>query len=120
MAKVELKLPNKGEPIQVQIADSHRRALWRLLRSATTMLIMVAGVTVFAEGLAGNVQKALSLSFLFLESGQGFGMGSKKITPVEESYQLFASVILRSFCKNHATCEITASQNVGPRFVICF
>ena len=57
---------------QVQIADSHRRALWRLLRSATTMLIMVAGVTVFAEGLAGNVQK-------------GFGMGSKKITPVEES-----------------------------------
>ncbi|CAJ1440202.1 unnamed protein product, partial [Effrenium voratum] len=67
---VELKLPEKGEPIQVQIADTHRRALWRLLRSSVTMLIMVAGVTVFAEGLAGNVQK-------------GFGMGSKKVTPVE-------------------------------------
>ena len=26
-----------------------------------TMLIMVAGVTVFAEGLAGNVQKAVSV-----------------------------------------------------------
>lgn len=76
---VELKLPNKGEPIQVQIADSHRRALWRLLRSAVTMLIMVAGVTVFAEGLAGNVQK-------------GFGMGSKKITPVEEVNTTFNDV----------------------------
>eukprot|EP00913_Durusdinium_trenchii_P008407 g7897.t1 len=76
---VELKLPNKGEPIQVQIADSSRRALWRLLRSSVTMLIMVAGVTVFAEGLAGNVQK-------------GFGMGSKKITPVEEVNTTFNDV----------------------------
>ena len=31
-----------------------------LPRAQVTMLIMVAGVTVFAEGLAGNVQKALS------------------------------------------------------------
>ncbi|CAE7503070.1 FTSH5 [Symbiodinium microadriaticum] len=43
------------------------------------MLIMVAGVTVFAEGLAGNVQK-------------GFGMGSKKITPVEEVNTTFEDV----------------------------
>ena len=54
------------------------------------MLIMVAGVTVFAEGLAGNVQKAEpQLAFWQgspskrAASGQGFGMGSKKITPVE-------------------------------------
>ncbi|CAK9110945.1 unnamed protein product [Durusdinium trenchii] len=40
---------------------------------------MVAGVTVFAEGLAGNVQK-------------GFGMGSKKITPVEEVNTTFNDV----------------------------
>eukprot|EP00439_Symbiodinium_sp_Y106_P054072 s4457_g7.t1 len=40
---------------------------------------MVAGVTVFAEGLAGNVQK-------------GFGMGSKKITPVEEVNTTFEDV----------------------------
>ncbi|CAL1146739.1 unnamed protein product [Cladocopium goreaui] len=43
------------------------------------MLIMDAGVTVFAEGLAGNVQK-------------GFGMGSKKITPVEEVNTTFNDV----------------------------
>jgi len=75
---VELKLPT-AQPLQVQIADSHRRALWRLLRSSVTMLIMVAGVSVFAEGLAGNVQK-------------GFGMGSKKITPVEEVNTSFDDV----------------------------
>lgn len=76
---VELKLPSKTEPLQVQIADTNRRAIWRLLRSSVTMLIMVAGVTVFAEGLAGNVQK-------------GFGMGSKKITPVEEVNTTFEDV----------------------------
>lgn len=75
---VELKLPS-AQPLQVQIADSHRRALWRLVRSSVTMLIMVAAVSVFAEGLAGNVQK-------------GFGMGSKKITPVEEVNTSFDDV----------------------------
>jgi len=75
---VEVKLPT-SEPLQVQIADSNRRALWRFLRSTVTMLIMVAAVSVFAEGLAGNVQK-------------GFGMGSKKITPVEEVSTTFADV----------------------------
>eukprot|EP00930_Biecheleria_cincta_P069015 TRINITY_DN5680_c0_g3_i1.p1 TRINITY_DN5680_c0_g3~~TRINITY_DN5680_c0_g3_i1.p1 ORF type:complete len:744 (+),score=122.25 TRINITY_DN5680_c0_g3_i1:128-2359(+) len=75
---VELTLPT-AQPLQVQIADSHRRALWRLVRSSVTMLIMVAGVSVFAEGLAGNVQK-------------GFGMGSKKITPVEEVNTSFDDV----------------------------
>mmetsp|Transcript_79251 Transcript_79251/g.183915 ORF Transcript_79251/g.183915 Transcript_79251/m.183915 type:complete len:746 (-) Transcript_79251:208-2445(-) len=75
---VELKLPST-EPLKVQIADSHRRAFWRLLRSSVTMLIMVAAVSVFAEGLAGNVQK-------------GFGMGSKKATPVEDVNTTFDDV----------------------------
>jgi ATP-dependent metalloprotease FtsH len=43
------------------------------------MLIMVAGISVFAEGMAGNVQK-------------GFGMGSKKIQPVEEVNTTFEDV----------------------------
>lgn len=75
----QLKLP-EGAPLQVQMADNNRRALWKLLRSSITMLIMVAGISVFAEGLAGNVQK-------------GFGMGgSKKITPVEDVSTTFDDV----------------------------
>lgn len=75
---LELKLPGT-EPLKVQIADSHFRSLWRLLRSTVMMLIMVAGVSVFAEGLAGNVQK-------------GFGTSSKKIVPVENVETSFADV----------------------------
>jgi len=75
---LEVKLPT-AEPLKVQIAYSHRHAFWRFMRSTFTMLIMVAGVSVFAEGLAGNVQK-------------GFGMGSKKITPVEEVNTSFDDV----------------------------
>lgn len=78
LTHVELRLPT-AEPLKVQVADSNRKALWRLLRSGITMLIMVAGVSVFAEGLAGNVQK-------------GFGMGSKKIVPVEEVTTSFDDV----------------------------
>jgi len=78
-ASVELRLPTTVEPLKVQIADSHRRGFWRLLRSSVTMLIMVAGVSVFAEGLAGNVQK-------------GFGMSGKKIAPVEDVNTTFDDV----------------------------
>lgn len=78
MGSVELRLPS-SEPIKVQIAGSNTRAVWRLVRSAVTMLIMVAALSVFAEGLAGNVQK-------------GFGMGSKKIMPVEDVNTTFDDV----------------------------
>jgi len=76
---VELKLPASGEPLKVTIAESHRKAFWALLRSSITVLILVAGVSVFAEGLAGNVQK-------------GFGMNSKKIQPVEDVNTTFDDV----------------------------
>jgi hypothetical protein len=76
---VEMRMPASAEPLKVQIADSHRRAFWRLFRSSVTMLIMVAGVSVFAEGLAGNVQK-------------GFGTGNKKVTPVEDVNTTFEDV----------------------------
>ncbi|CAE7287928.1 FTSH5 [Symbiodinium natans] len=58
------------------------------------MLIMVAGVTVFAEGLAGNVQKARAVSSEGpnTDTFEGFGMGSKKITPVEEVNTTFEDV----------------------------
>mmetsp|Transcript_165156 Transcript_165156/g.292478 ORF Transcript_165156/g.292478 Transcript_165156/m.292478 type:complete len:769 (+) Transcript_165156:68-2374(+) len=82
---VEIKLPT-SEPLKVTIADSHRRSFWRLLRSGITVLIMVAGVSVFAEGLAGNAQK-------------GFGMASKKIQPVEEVNTSFADVKGCDECK---------------------
>eukprot|EP00927_Polykrikos_kofoidii_P066748 TRINITY_DN62312_c0_g1_i1.p1 TRINITY_DN62312_c0_g1~~TRINITY_DN62312_c0_g1_i1.p1 ORF type:complete len:758 (+),score=141.32 TRINITY_DN62312_c0_g1_i1:96-2369(+) len=75
---VELRLPS-SEPLQVQLADSNRRFAWRLARSSLTFLFMVAGMSVLAEGLAGNVQK-------------GFGMGSKKIIPVEEVNTTFDDV----------------------------
>jgi len=75
---MELRLPST-EPLKVTIADTHRRAFWKLLRNSITMLIMVAAISVFAEGLAGNVQK-------------GFGMGSKKVTPVEEVNTTFEDV----------------------------
>lgn len=78
MGPVEIKLPT-SEPLKVTIADSHRRSFWRLLRSGITVLIMVAGISVFAEGLAGNAQK-------------GFGMASKKIQPVEDVNTSFADV----------------------------
>eukprot|EP00405_Crypthecodinium_cohnii_P040677 CAMPEP_0206555238 /NCGR_PEP_ID=MMETSP0325_2-20121206/17663_1 /ASSEMBLY_ACC=CAM_ASM_000347 /TAXON_ID=2866 /ORGANISM="Crypthecodinium cohnii, Strain Seligo" /LENGTH=744 /DNA_ID=CAMNT_0054055477 /DNA_START=56 /DNA_END=2290 /DNA_ORIENTATION=+ len=79
---IELRLPDNGEPLKVQVSDSNRRALWRLLRSLMTFLIMVAGVSVFAEGFAGNVQKGVS----------GFGMGAKKVTPVKEVTTSFDDV----------------------------
>jgi len=79
IGQVELKLPS-SEPLKVQMAEPHRRNFWRLLRSSVTMLIMVAGVSVFAESLAGNVQQ------------KGFGMGSKKATPVEDVNTTFADV----------------------------
>lgn len=79
MSPVELKLPT-GEPLKVTIADSNRRMLWKLLRSSIAVLIMVAGISVFAEGLAGNVQK-----------GMGMG-GSKKISPVEDVSTTFDDV----------------------------
>lgn len=80
VGSVELRLPS-SEPLKVQIADSHKWNFWRLVRSSITMLIMVAGVSVFAEGLAGNVQK-----------GFGMGMGSKKVVPVEDVTTTFNDV----------------------------
>lgn len=82
---VEIKLPT-SEPLKVTIADSNRRSFWRLLRSGITVLIMVAGISVFAEGLAGNAQK-------------GFGMASKKIQPVEDVNTSFADVKGCDECK---------------------
>jgi len=76
---VELKFPT-SEPLKVQTIESHKKAFWRLLRTSITMLIMVAAVSVFAEGMAGNVQK-------------GFGMSDKKkIAPVEDVNTTFDDV----------------------------
>lgn len=76
---MEIRLSDQ-QPLKVTIADSHRRSFWRLLRSSIAMLIVVAGVTVIAEGLAGNMQK-------------GLGMSGKKIVPVEDTNTTFDDVM---------------------------
>ncbi|CAK0874873.1 unnamed protein product, partial [Prorocentrum cordatum] len=43
-----------SEPLQVQVVDSNRAALWRLLRSGFVMLIMVAGASVIADSATGT------------------------------------------------------------------
>uniref|UniRef100_A0A0G4GU81 AAA+ ATPase domain-containing protein n=1 Tax=Chromera velia CCMP2878 TaxID=1169474 RepID=A0A0G4GU81_9ALVE len=77
----EVKVAMDGnEPLKVQLHDSNKMNFWRFLRSSVTALILVAAVSVFAEGVAGQVQK-------------GFGMNSKKqVTPVESIETTFDDV----------------------------
>lgn len=66
-------------PLRVSISESNKSNFWKLLRSGLSILIVVAAISLVAEGIAGNVQK-------------GFGMNGRKVTPVEDMKTNFQDV----------------------------
>ena len=73
-----MRLDQDG-PIRVAISETNKSNFWKLIRSGMSILIIVAAVSLVAEGIAGNVQK-------------GFGMNGRKVVPVEDMTTSFADV----------------------------
>eukprot|EP00916_Digyalum_oweni_P025876 GHVL01042593.1.p1 GENE.GHVL01042593.1~~GHVL01042593.1.p1 ORF type:complete len:598 (+),score=120.92 GHVL01042593.1:665-2458(+) len=66
-------------PIPINIQSNNKTSLWKLLRYSSTLLIVLAAASVFAEAVAGNMQK-------------GLGLVTKKIDPVTDMKTTFDDV----------------------------
>ena len=72
--------PSQG-PLSVVVAESSRAQFWRFLKGVAGTLIIVSGLSVLAESLAGNIQKGLD------QLGPG-----KKVEPVKNVSTTFSDV----------------------------